>query len=94
MPIDTACALDTVIRLDAVVAELTLLSDRMLEAAASARGLAGQTEWHARAALAFTDRADRWARDVSGLGCLAETARIAAMRARDRAAVRTWSECA
>ncbi len=93
MPIDTACALDTVIRLDAVVAELTLLSDRMLDAAADARGLAGQTDWHARAAHAFADRADRWARDVSGLGCLAETARVVAIRARDRAAYLAWSEC-
>lgn len=94
MPINSACALDSVTRLDSVVAELTLLSNRMLEAAASARGLACQTEWHARAALAFTERADRWARDVAGLGCLAETARVAAIGARDRAAWQAWSECA
>jgi hypothetical protein len=93
MPSNSPCVLDEVTDLDIVVRELTLLCDRLLEAASVAQVLAAQTEWRARAAVAFAERSDRWARDVSALGCLAETARVAAIRARERAALEAWWAC-
>lgn len=73
----------------AVVArELALLIDRIADAASAARGLAAATDWQARAATAFHERAGAWAGDVSGLVCLAETTRLEAAHARDRAALR------
>jgi hypothetical protein len=87
------CGLDGVADLDIVVRELSRLCDSLLESASLARGLATQTEWRSRAAVAFAERSDRWARDVSGLGCLAETARVTAIRARERAALEAWWAC-
>ncbi len=69
-----------------VVRELAQLIDRITDAALAARGLAEATDWRAKAATAFHDRAVTWAGDVSGLGCLAETLRYDADRAQDRAA--------
>lgn len=71
-----------------VARELAFLTDRLADAAAAARGLAAATDWQARAATAFHERADKWAGDVSGLVCLAETTRLEAAHARDRAALR------
>lgn len=69
-----------------VVRELAHLIDRVTDAALVARGLAHATDWQAKAATAFHDRATTWAGDVSGLACVAETTRDDAERARDRAA--------
>lgn len=69
--------------LDIVVRELAHLSDRLLEVAQGARGLSAATDWHARAAVAFHEKASQWAGAVSGLGCLAETVRLDAIRARE-----------
>ncbi len=94
-PTDADCAAAasaTLARLDVVARELDLLSERLFDLAATARGLAASTDWHARAATVFHDRADGWAGEVSGLGCLAETARIHAEQARYRVALRpVWS---
>lgn len=76
------CAPSTVTALDIVVRELGLLGDRLLDAAARARGIAVGTDWHSEAARAFHEKADRWAGDVSALTCLLESARIATVRAR------------
>jgi hypothetical protein len=69
-----------------VARELARVIDRLEDAAALARRLSGETDWRAKAATAFHDRADAWAGSVSGLQCLAETARYEAARAQDRAA--------
>ena len=45
----------------------------------------GLADWQARAADAFHRQATQWAGEVSGLVCLAETARLSAARARDAA---------
>ncbi len=66
--------------------ELARLIERMTDAATVARGLADAVHWQAKAASAFHDRATLWAGDVSGLACLAETARYDVARAQDRAA--------
>ncbi|WP_374316115.1 hypothetical protein [Microbacterium sp.] len=72
-------------QLDIVTRELAALSARLTDAAAGARGLAAATDWRARAAEAFHRLAAQWAGEVSGLVCLAETARESAARARDAA---------
>lgn len=69
-----------------VARELARLTERLEDAAALARRLAGGTDWQAKAATAFHERADAWAGAVSGLQALAEGARQDAARARDRAA--------
>ncbi|GAA5195468.1 hypothetical protein [Microbacterium jejuense] len=73
-------------QLDIVVRELALLIERLEDAAAHARRLSGETQWQAKAATAFHELADAWAGEVSGLGCVAETVRLEASRARERAA--------
>lgn len=81
-------ALTSVARdLGVVARELDLLIDRIADAASAARGLAGATDWQARAATAFHERAEAWAGEVSGLVCVAETARLDAAQARDRIAL-------
>lgn len=75
----------TASRLEIVARELGDLSARLEEAAAIARSLADATEWRARAAETFHALATHWAGDVSGMVCLAETARLATVRARDAA---------
>lgn len=67
--------------------DLARLIDRITDAALIARGLADAVDWQAKAATAFHDRATRWAGDVSGLACLAETARHDLARAQERAAL-------
>jgi hypothetical protein len=69
-----------------VARELGYLSERIVDAAATARGLAAATDWRARAAEAFHVRAEGWAGEVSSLVCTVETARLEAVRARDAAA--------
>lgn len=73
-------------QLAAVAHELARLSDRIDDVAIVARGLADATDWQAKAATAFHDRATAWAGEVSSLVCAAETARQDATLARDRAA--------
>ncbi|MCW3493014.1 hypothetical protein [Microbacterium sp. SSM24] len=75
----------TASRLEIVARELATLSERLSVAATGARGLAAATDWRARAAEAFHRLATQWAGEVSGLVCLAETARVSAVRARDAA---------
>lgn len=87
------CAAGSTAELDIVVRELALVSDRLLEAARAARSLAAATDWQARAAVAFHEKAERWAGDVSALGCLAETVRITAVRAREAARARQAGGC-
>lgn len=72
-------------QLDLVAREFAALSSRLADAATGARGLAAATDWRARAAEAFHRLATQWAGEVSGLVCLAETARLSAARARDSA---------
>ncbi len=67
--------------LDLIARELAGVWDRLLEVAAHARGLAAATDWQARAATAFHERAERWVGEVSGMHCLAESARLAAVAA-------------
>lgn len=74
------------IQLADVARELARLIDRIADAALVARGLADAVDWQAKAATAFHDRATMWAGDVSGLACLAESARYDVARAQDRAA--------
>ncbi|HKP07576.1 MAG TPA: hypothetical protein VJU58_10030 [Microbacterium sp.] len=69
-----------------VARELARLIDRIADAALAARGLADAVDWQAKSATVFHDRATLWAGDVSGLACLAETARLDVTRAQDRAA--------
>ena len=69
-----------------IARELARIIDRITDAAIVARGLADAVDWQAKAATAFHDRATLWAGDVSGLACLAETARYDVSRAQDRAA--------
>jgi len=71
-----------------VARELDAVVLRLADAAAHARSLAAATDWQARAAEAFPASAEDWAGEVSSLGCLAETARLAAARARDAAWLR------
>ena len=75
-------------QLAAVVRELATIIERLTDAAATARSLEAATDWQSAAATAFHDQAEAWAGEVSGLICLAETARIDAAHARDRAASR------
>lgn len=82
---DTISATATASQLDIVARELAVVSDRLLDATSRARALAAATDWHARAAEAFHAKAEEWAREISSLVCLAETARIAAAQARDAA---------
>jgi hypothetical protein len=67
-----------------VARELATLIDRITDAATAAWGLAAATDWQARAATAFHAKAETWAGDVSGLVCLAETARLDAAVAAQR----------
>lgn len=78
-------AAPAVSQLEIVARELAVLSERLADTASGARGLAASTQWRARAAEAFRLEATRWAGEVSGLVCLAETARLSASRARDAA---------
>lgn len=71
-----------------VARELGVLSGHVVDAAAQARGLAAATDWQARAAGLFHERAEEWAGEVSSLVCIAESARLAAVRARDVVAMR------
>lgn len=75
-------------QLAVVVRDLATIIEWLTDAAATARGLAAATDWQSRAATAFHEKAESWAGEVSGLVCLAETARIDASHARDRAAFR------
>jgi len=77
--------------LDIVVRELTAIVERLGELTTIARALSGETDWQARAARIFHERADRWAGDVSSLQCASETARLEARRARDSAALAAWA---
>lgn len=70
-----------------VARELAEISDRLTDAAAAARGLSALTDWRAKAATAFHEKADAWAREAAALVPLAETARLDADRARYRAAM-------
>ncbi|GAA1922021.1 hypothetical protein GCM10009775_13080 [Microbacterium aoyamense] len=89
----SACAPAATPELDVVVRELERLSDRLLDVAHIARSLAAATDWQARAAVAFHEKATRWAGTVSGLGCLAETTRIDAVQARESARSRSEWAC-
>jgi len=98
MPLDIACAaspaqLALIEELDGVVRALAALGDRILEVAADARGLAALTDWRARAAVAFHERAEEWAGEISSLYCPTDTARLLAAEARDRAALAVWEGC-
>ncbi|MCP2638256.1 hypothetical protein K0817_017010 [Microbacterium sp. HD4P20] len=75
-------------QLAVVVRDLAALIEGLTDAAATARGLSAATDWQSSAATAFHEKAELWAGQVSGLICLAETARIDAAHARDRAAFR------
>nr|BFF09641.1 hypothetical protein GCM10025699_09440 [Microbacterium flavescens] len=70
-------------QLDIVARELTAVSERLVDAAERARALSAATDWQASAATAFHARAEEWAGEISSLVCLAETARLTAVRARD-----------
>lgn len=70
-----------------VARELGPLVDRLTDAAAGARTLATATNWQAKAATAFHEKAEAWAAQVAGLVTLAETARTDAAHARDRMAL-------
>lgn len=85
MTYDTSPSPTTAMQLEIVARELGHLSERIHDAATNARGLAAATDWRARAAEAFHQRAEEWAGEVSSLVCTAETARLAACRARDTA---------
>ena len=80
-PVDSAS-----VQLAQSVRELARLVDRITDAALLARGLADAVHWQATAATAFHERATIWAGDVSGLACLAESARYDVVTAQDRAA--------
>ncbi|MEZ3160741.1 hypothetical protein AB1K54_09380 [Microbacterium sp. BWT-B31] len=73
-----------------VVDELQAFADRLVEVTAVARGLAAQTDWRAKAAAVFHTRAERWAGEVSGLACAAETARLDAVEAQRRMEWIAW----
>ena len=89
----TACATPSAAELDIVVRGLAAVSDRLLDAAVTARALASATDWQARAAVAFHEKAEQWASEVSSLGCLAETVRASAARAREAARARSEWGC-
>ena len=94
MTFDSLCAPRYTPELDIIVRELDVLSHRLVAAAQEARGLAAGTDWHARAALVFHEKAERWAGSVSSLGCLAESARFEAVEARAIARARLEMSCA
>jgi len=73
-------------QLSQIEREFSRLLTRITDAAHVARGLRLPVDRVGEAAGAFHERATAWAGDVSGLSCLAETARYDAARARDRAA--------
>ncbi|MDN3497184.1 hypothetical protein QL996_14675 [Planococcus sp. APC 4015] len=89
----TLCSPQATPELDIVVSELARVSDLLLAFAGEARTLAAGTDWQARAAQAFHDRASRWAGDVSNLSYLAETARMSVASARDSARTRYEWAC-
>ncbi len=80
---DTMRAAAAASQLDIVARELAAVSDRLVDAAARARALSAATDWQASAATAFHARAEEWAGEISSLVCVAETARLTAVRARD-----------
>lgn len=79
--------------LDGVVHALVALAEQILEVTVGARGVANLTDWRAKAAVAFHERAEEWAGEISGLYCLTETTRVLAAEARDRAALALWEGC-
>ncbi|MET0812759.1 MAG: hypothetical protein ABWY03_06870 [Microbacterium sp.] len=89
----SSCASVATPELDVVVRELARMSGQLLEAARLARSLAESTDWRARAAVAFHEKAARWAGEVSSLECLAETTRISAAQARELARSRAMWGC-
>lgn len=89
----SSCAEIATPELDVVARELARVSGELLEAARLARSLAAATDWQARAAVAFHEKASRWAGDVSSLECLAETARISTVHAREAARSRAIWGC-
>lgn len=93
MPFDTLCAPRPTPELDIVVREFDVLADRLTAAAHDARGIAAGTDWHARAALVFHERADAWAQSVARLAHLAELARVETMQARSIAHARVEAAC-
>jgi len=98
MPHDIACGASPaqfalIDELDGVVRALAALGDRILEVTAGARGLAALTDWQAKAAVAFHERAEEWVGEISSLYCPTETARILAAEARDRTALAVWEGC-
>lgn len=64
-----------------VARELAAVCTRLDDVLAQARTLARATDWHARAAQVFHERADRWTALVASLAGHAETARHDAERA-------------
>lgn len=92
MPFSGSC--DVATPLEIASRELGHVRERLLAAALSARSLGDLTHWNARAAEAFRVEADAWAGDVSGIGCLVETARLTVQHARDRVLFEDlWREC-
>ncbi len=79
----------THIELALVLRELAQIGELLHDAALVARSLSAQTEWRARSASVFRERATTWAGEVTGLECLLETARLSASRAAQQAAERT-----
>ena len=71
-----------------MVDQLLRIIERIETAAATARTLSEATDWQAKSASAFHEKSTLWAGEVAGLACLAETAKLDAMHARDRAALR------
>jgi hypothetical protein len=89
-PAATVCAPGAetgVAALAGVTRELRSISEALDDAAATARMLDQATDWHARAAQAFHERAFAWAGDVSGLACLLESVILEVGIAQQRAAV-------
>ncbi|MHC2998151.1 hypothetical protein OB08_02545 [Microbacterium sp. HJ5] len=72
-------------QIDIVVRELATVGDRLLDAAHHARALAAATDWQSTAARAFHTASETWAAEVGRLASAAETARLAACRAKDAA---------
>ncbi|QKJ20928.1 hypothetical protein [Microbacterium hominis] len=70
-------------QLDIVARELSTLVHRLMDAAAVARGLGDQTDWHSPSAREFHSRAGRWSDEVGAVWVQAQWARDEALRARD-----------
>jgi hypothetical protein len=93
MPFDTLCAPRYTPELDIVIREFDGLAQRLVAAAQEARGIAAGTDWHARAAHVFHERAEAWALSVARLADLAEVARIESVQARAFARARVEVSC-